>query len=72
MIFTFFLNVYRQYKITGEETGLFSEDQYESLDFLIRKTSKSPKAKIFWENNKDQFKSLNFVEWMDKKFFNKN
>ena len=44
-------------------------DLYESINTFIIQTTKSPKGKMFWNNNKTQFKSLGFIEWMDKKYF---
>ena len=69
VIYSFFLNVYRQYVISGGEQDKISEDLYESINTLIIQTTKSPKGKMFWNNNKTQFKSLGFIEWMDKKYF---
>ena len=69
VIYSFFLNVYRQYVISGGEQDKISEDLYESINTLIVKTTKSPKGKMFWNNNKTQFESLGFIEWMDKKYF---
>ena len=69
IIYSFILNVYRQYIISGAEKDKISEDLYESLNTLIINTTKSPKGKTFWLNNKNQFESLGFIEWMDKKYF---
>ena len=69
VIYSFFLNVYRQYVISGGEQEKMSNDLYESINTLIIQTTKSPKGKMFWNNNKAQFKSLGFIEWMDKKYF---
>lgn len=69
VIYSFFLNIYRQYVISGGEQDKISEDLYESINTFIIQTTKSPKGKMFWNNNKTQFKSLGFIEWMDKKYF---
>ena len=69
VIYSFFLNVYRQYFISGGEKDKISDDLYESINTLIIQTTKSPKGAMFWHNNKKQFKSLRFIEWMDKRYF---
>ena len=68
IIFTIFLNIYRQYIITGGEEGMLKGDLYESIDLIIRKTLKSKKALFFWKENKNQFKSLGFIEWLENKY----
>jgi hypothetical protein len=71
IIFTIFLNIFRQYTISGGESTKATDDLYESLDILIKQTTRSPKAITFWNNNKKQFNSLGFIQWMDNKYFGK-
>ena len=68
IIFTTFLNIYRQYYISGGEKGMISSDLYEALDVLIRMTLSSPKARLFWKENSGQYESLGFIEWMNTKY----
>ena len=70
VIFTTFLNIYRQYYITGGEADMITRDLYESLDNIIKRVSSSPKAQMFWNENKEQFRSLGFIEWMSKRYMN--
>ena len=69
IIFTIILNIYRQYIISGGEQDMMSKDLYESLDILISQTTQSPKAITFWNENKQQFESLGFIQWMENKYF---
>ena len=69
-IFNIFLNVYRQYVITGGDDNLYDYNLYDSWDTFISKFVKSIKVKKYWIDNKKLFNSLDFINFMNNKYFN--
>jgi hypothetical protein len=67
-LFTIILNIYRQYTITGGETGLYQFNMYDAWRNFILRIVKSAKVKQYWNNNKQLFDSLNFIQFMDEKY----
>ena len=68
-VFNIFLNVYRQYTITGGDKNLYDYNMYDSWDTFIKRVVKSIKVKNYWLENKNLFNSLKFIEFMDIKYF---
>jgi hypothetical protein len=68
-VFNIFLNVYRQYTITGGDQNLYDYNMYDSWDTFIKRVVKSIKVKNYWLENKNLFNSLKFIEFMDIKYF---
>ena len=70
-VFNIFLNVYRQYVITGGDNDLYDYNLYDAWDTFISKFVKSVKVKKYWIDNKKLFNSLDFINFMNNKYFNK-
>ena len=70
-IFNIFLNVYRQYIITGGDTDLYNYNLYDAWDTFINRVVTSIKVRNYWKDNKKLFNSLQFIDFMDKKYFSK-
>jgi hypothetical protein len=68
-VFNIFLNVYRQYTITGGDQNLYDYNMYDSWDTFIKRVVTSAKVKNYWLLNKKLFNSLKFIEFMDIKYF---
>ena len=66
-VFTTFLNLYRDYAVAGKEVDSRYDNLYNSWDNFIMRFLRSSKVRKYWNDNKNMFDSLDFIQFIDNK-----
>lgn len=64
-------NVYRTYYLSGADQEKYDVSQYDGWEKLILQIVSSPKAQLFYKENRHLFNSLGFDDYLDSAYFSK-
>ncbi len=64
-------NVYRTYYLSGADREKYDVSQYDGWEKLILQVVASPKAQLFYKDNRHLFNSLGFDDYLEAAYFSK-